>query len=195
MRNPQWPPAFNFPAQNSVFGVTTKYITIPADSNLRRTACHAAGSQRGTRNRQQKIVMRNLRNSRKRNSVSNRLMLLAGRLPATITRKTISRWKMTKIFIRFLIFSSHGVYILIKFAFDNKADSMKQISREEAEKFFQNVDPRDSRVERMGKELHVSFVLADATSLVVIYDTAKHEESFFVEPPSTLPPSSPDKQI
>lgn len=58
---------------------------------------------------------------------------------------------------------------------------MKQISREEAEQFFQEANPRDTRIEQKGKELQVSFILSDDTSILVIYNTANHRESYFLE--------------
>ncbi len=57
---------------------------------------------------------------------------------------------------------------------------LEPISREEAERLFQNSNPQNSHVEQKGAELKVSVSLPNASSLLIVYNTGNHKESFFI---------------
>ncbi len=58
---------------------------------------------------------------------------------------------------------------------------MEQISREKAEELFHNKKPVKTKIEQTPNELKLFFSLSPKQSLLVIYDTVNHIESFYVD--------------
>jgi hypothetical protein len=56
---------------------------------------------------------------------------------------------------------------------------MKEISREQAEQLFLKAYPIERKIEQTQEELKIYFSLPQNRSLLVVYDTKKHSESFF----------------
>jgi hypothetical protein len=60
---------------------------------------------------------------------------------------------------------------------------MQKITREQAEQFFNTSEVIKSLVEQNSEELRISFNLSSQDSIMVIYNTALHEETYFLNNP------------
>jgi DNA-binding sugar fermentation-stimulating protein len=58
---------------------------------------------------------------------------------------------------------------------------IQQISRAQAEKYFEGCQILNSRVDQSADKLRISLSLSDAQSILVVYDTKVHSKSFFIE--------------
>ena len=59
--------------------------------------------------------------------------------------------------------------------------TMKQIDRAQAEQFLQEFEVQNSRVKQTKSELRISFDLSNKKSILVVYNTLQHLESFFID--------------
>jgi hypothetical protein len=58
---------------------------------------------------------------------------------------------------------------------------MKQIDRAQAEQFLQEFEVQNSTVKQTKSELRISFNLSNKKSILVVYNTLRHLESFFID--------------
>ncbi len=58
---------------------------------------------------------------------------------------------------------------------------LKQISRDQAEQFFNDSEVLKSQIEQTQEELRISFALSSNNSILVVYKSASHEESFYLK--------------
>jgi hypothetical protein len=58
---------------------------------------------------------------------------------------------------------------------------MKQITRDEASQMLRKFEVVDTRIERSKNALFVYSLLSNNRSVLVKYDTKKHDKSYFVE--------------
>jgi hypothetical protein len=58
---------------------------------------------------------------------------------------------------------------------------MKPIDRIQAEQLIQEFEVQNSSVKQTKSEVRVSFDLSNRKSILVIYNTTDHKESFFID--------------
>lgn len=64
---------------------------------------------------------------------------------------------------------------------NSESETLQQISRERAEELFQNAQPVETKIEQTPDELKLFFSISPNQLLLVVYDTKKHIESFYID--------------
>lgn len=58
---------------------------------------------------------------------------------------------------------------------------MKEITREEAEKYFDRFDVSNTDIEQDTSQLRIAILLTDQKVIRIIYDIKTHRELFYIE--------------